>query len=183
MNISKKELIRIIKQEIERELSEREEPVTEANPFHKKDGTWGSEKNAETYSFTKAAPVSDDLKMRGKFTGRKSDGTPKVSAKFGQNSGKDQCGRKDFSGDDRDAVYDCSDYKKKYRVNEDSLIDEEAGAPGADAAYLTALIKRELGAAVQQLSKQNTEKACRPSLRDFIRFQALLSKAQSKESK
>ena len=91
--------------------------------------------------------------------------------------------RKDFGGGDRNPDWSCKDYKKRYgNVNEDSLIEEDP-LDGSDEAYLKALIQREMKLAIKDLQAQTKQRGCRPSIKDFIRFQALLAQAQSPEKK
>ena len=76
MKIKHSRLKEIIKEEI---LKHKEEllDLEEASPWHDSKGRWTSKDKAETYSFTKGAKVSDDLKKRGKVQG------DKVVSKFG----------------------------------------------------------------------------------------------------
>ena len=191
MNITKRSLKTIIREEVEREFrcreikkrEEEDEPIEEASPHHDEKGHFTSAKNSKTYSFTKNANVRDELKARGKYRGKTKDGKPKVSAKFGQNSGDDQCGRLNFDGSDRNPTHSCQDYKKRYGgVNEDNLIEEDP-LDGSDEAYLKALIQREMKLAIKDLQAQTKQRGCRPSIKDFIRFQALLAQAQNPEKK
>ena len=135
---------------------------------------------------TKTANVLDELKGRGVYKGEKSDGTPNIAAKFGQNSGKDECGRKKYSSrDEHNPRFSCNDYKKPY-IREDALLEEEPeGTPGDDE-YIKALVKQEVMQQLQQIKKSSSsrkQQPCRPSLEDFIRFQALLAQAQNPPKK
>lgn len=109
-------------------MNEWKEFLSEINPYHKEDGTWGSKKNSSTYSLTKNA--MDDIKKdsdvevpaRGKVTKK-----GKISSKFGMNSGDDkkQCGRLNIDGHKKPKTRSCKDYPKHY---DESLLVAPPGA-------------------------------------------------------
>ena len=103
MKISKKDIMRIV-----------EEEINEVGLYHSpKTGRWVSKSQGAVKSLTKkgarSAGVNPDLVGRGVVTAK-----DKISAKMGQNFGKDQCGRKTIDGEDITARYKCSDYKEPY---------------------------------------------------------------------
>ena len=173
MKITIKKLRKIIKEELDKELSE-EAGLNEANPHHDKKGRWTSEKDSEIYSFTKGAKVDPKLQLRGKYKGRKNDGLPNVQAKMGANTASSpdkQCGRTVFgTGEEKEPTLSCQDYNQPYRsIKEDN-----------DDNYIKAVIKQEIAAYLKQARKNIT---CRPSLSDFLRFQHQLSLAQNTDKK
>jgi hypothetical protein len=190
MKITKKGLKAIIREEIEAEFirdEEEDEELDEANSMHDPNtGHFAAKKAGNTYSLTKTANVRDELKGRGEYKGEKADGTPKIGSKFGQNSGKDQCGRKDFSShDEHNPRYHCKDYKKPY-IREDALLEDEPGEQAGQDEYIHALVKQEVLKQLKQIKASSSSRKqlpCRPSLEDFIRFQALLAQAQNPPKK
>lgn len=183
MKITKARLSEIIKQELEALESylDEEDELMEANPYHDPKTGYFSDKNkGNTYSFTKTADVRDELKGRGKYKGHKDDGTPKISSRFGANKGREQCGRKDFSSnDEHEPRFHCGDYKKPY-IREDALrLEKEVGTD----EYIKSLVKKEVETQLIQLKRSLKSSTCRPSLEDFIRFQALLAQAQNPPKK
>jgi hypothetical protein len=186
MKITKKDLADIIKQELEAMNSEEQDLLSDANAYHDPDtGHFAAKKAGNTYSFTDTANVRDELKGRGKYKGQKSDGTPNIASRFGANSGKDQCGRKDFKSlDQHNPRYRCGDYKKPY-IREDAVLEENPEETPGDDEYIKALVKQEVAAALKNIKRSSSQKqqACRPNLEDFIRFQALLAQAQNPPKK
>jgi len=104
MKISKKDIMRIV-----------EEEINEIGLYHSpKTGRWVSRSQGAVKSLTKkgakSAGVNPDLVGRGVATAN-----DKVSAKMGMNfSKKTSCGRKTIDGDDITARFKCSDYKEPY---------------------------------------------------------------------
>lgn len=176
MKIKHSELKAIIKEEIKayyKELSD----LKEANPYHDSKGHWTSKDKAETYSFTKGADVSDDLKQRGKVKG------DKVIAKFGMNTGskEKQCGKLDFTdGNKKPITLSCKDYNKPYFMKEtEELLTED----DPDMIYIKKLVQTEIQKALKQLAQQRKEKGCRPTLDDFLRYQQALTAATTAPKK
>ena len=112
MNITKAKLRSIIIEEIETALQER---------CHNPDNGYFEKckEGSSTYSQTKGSNrYSSDYDGRGTYRGRKEDGKPKLSAKYGSNgTEKDSAGRLLFStGEELDnpKYYAGDRYKKQY---------------------------------------------------------------------
>ena len=113
MKISKKELKRIIKEEIT-------EVFSEANLYHKADGTWGSKKTGNVKSLSRAAAnkLGIDKKHVGKSIVAKDPDKTRVKYHMSD------CGRTDVNtGKDRAIKQSCKDYPKRY--TEDLVLSEE----------------------------------------------------------
>jgi hypothetical protein len=189
MRVKYSVLISLLKEEFQKVYSDQlsldsnledgedgQEELEEANPYHDEKGHWTSEKGAKTYSFTKGSSVDPELQKRGLYKG---DG--KVVAKMGMNTGspEKQCGKINFkTGEKKTKTRSCKDYAMPYKsLKEDSI------APSEDDAYLKALVKKEVLKMLKQFKQSEKSNSCRPSLNDFIRFQALLSQAQNPPNK
>ena len=109
MKISKRELERIIKEEISR--------ISEVGLCHSpKDGTFTDCKAGAVKSLSKQGAIDSGTDLshvgRGVVTSK-----GKTAAKMGMNFGKDECGRKSIqrTGDNNiNPKYKCSDYKDRY---------------------------------------------------------------------
>jgi len=175
MKIKHSHLREIIKEELKLYYEELSD-LKEANPYHDSKGHWTSKDKAETYSFTKGANVSDDLKQRGKVKG------DKVIAKFGMNTGSKvkQCGKLDFTdGEKKPITLSCKDYNKPYFMKETELLTED----DPDKIYIQQLVKQEVQKALKQLAQQRKGSGCRPTLDDFLRYQQALTAATTAPKK
>jgi hypothetical protein len=123
MFISRKDLLTIIREELD-------SVVSEFLCHSKEDGTFEKCKTGSVYSLTtKGADsrgVSRDLVKRGNVSGIGKDGKAKVAAKYGVNTSKDKAGgRKTLDGDDISPVRYVSKYPKKYYTEDLDESDDQ----------------------------------------------------------
>ena len=169
-------LLEIIKEELDLYFSE----INESNPYKNDKGHFTSEKDAKIYSFTKRAPVSDELKKRGTYKNKV------VSSKYGMNGGsaEKQCGRLKFSGEKKPKTRSCKNYPKRYGVKEDNNQDLDTSIVESDDAYIKSLVKKEIEAELRKYMKYiQANRKCRPTIDDFIAFNAKLTAAQNPPKK
>jgi len=166
MNITKSELLKLVREELQGVLDEM--LINDVNAFHGPDGRFSSADKATVYSLTRKNKLPKDSKLKIQ-RGKVNKGNPygKASAKMGQNFGKDQCGRKNMDGSDKSPVFDCDQYKERYAhryneafsalegvLNEMSLDEAAQGCPDCSQAvrnWLTRL--QQANAAVQNAMK------------------------------
>jgi len=136
--------MKIKKQDIERMVKEELESIREANLYHNpQTGRWDSKRAGAVKSLTKKGARSAGIDP--KLVGRGVVGSSgKVSAKMGQNFGKDQCGRLNLDGDPINPKYKCGDYKKPY--NESLSLEDLDGLNLEDSITVAEL----LGALAEQ---------------------------------
>ena len=100
------------------------ERLSEANPYHSpKTGRLSAGNAGDVYSITKPAADRYGNELgRGVVTKK-----GQLRAKFGMNSGKDQCGRRSMKGGDHSPRYSCSKYKDRYEesLDQDADLAEE----------------------------------------------------------
>ena len=155
MKISKRNLMRIIKEEITNALKEAS-LETEANLYHRADGQFGSKRTGNVKSLSVAAGkrLGIDSKHYGKSVVAKDP--DKTRVKFHMSD----CGRVDVeSGRDRDIKYSCRDYPKQYQS--EALLDEDGELAEGPEEVARAYQKGSIELAVKDaLSKHKKHQPC-----------------------
>ena len=147
--------MRIIKEEITNVLKEAS-LETEANLYHKADGTFGSKRTGNVKSLSVAAGkrLGIDPKHHGK--GIVAKDPDKTRVRFHMSD----CGRVDaVSGRDRDIKYSCRNYPKKYQS--EGVLEEEGELVEGEEEVQRAYLKGSVDLAVKNaLAKQRKHQPC-----------------------
>ena len=87
----------------------------------------------------------------------------KISARFGMNSGNDQCGRLTIDGKPKKKKRRCKDYKKgnNYGTKNEEQQAENGIESSADLLYIKQLIKQEVEAMMKKTSQTTKSKQSR----------------------
>ena len=122
MKIRRDQLRKIIKEEVLKLVKELN-LLSEINPYHKADGTWGSKKTGNVKSLSRAAVRKHGLDPKHAGKGIVAKDPDKTRVKYNMSD----CGRTDVeTGKDREIKYSCRDYPKKY--DENLILSEEEEA-------------------------------------------------------
>ena len=132
--------------------------ITDANLYHKKDGTWGSKKTGNVKSLSRAAAskLGIDSKHVGKSTVAKDPDKTRVKYHMSD------CGRTSVeTGKDREKKFRCRDYPSTYhQKNEDVILDEDELGEG-EAEQQRAYMKGSVDLAVKDaLTKNQQSQPC-----------------------
>ena len=139
--------------------------MNELNPRHsKKDGTFIKKGESGIYSLTKNNKLKSDTESELTIPARGEVGASgKISSRFGQNSGTEQCGRLDISGEPKKKKRRCKDYKKgnNYGTKNEEQQAENGIESSADLLYIKQLIKQEVEAMMKKTSQTTKSKQSR----------------------
>ena len=143
--MSREELKNIIRDELNKYLEE-EEILTDANLYHKKDGTFGSKKTGNVKSLSK--PAADRLNIDQKHVGKGIVANDPEKTRVRYNMA--DCGRVRVSdGGEHDIKYRCRDYPKRY----DEKLDPKAKRQ-AEIAYCRKLGLRYASEVIEDFLKR-----------------------------
>ena len=138
------------------------EIMNELNGNHSKStGRFQEKGKAGVWSVTKNNKLKSDTESDIKVPERGEIGASgKISSRFGQNSGTEQCGRLDIDGKPKKKKRRCKDYKKGNvygSKNEEQQADSTGSLNGiestADLLYIKQLIKQEVEAMTKKTSQ------------------------------
>ena len=149
VKISRSRLKRIVEEELSTVLKEAS-LETEANLYHKKDGTWGSKKTGNVKSLSVAAGkrLGIDSKHHGK--GIVAKDPDKTRVKYHMST----CGRTHaISGKPIDRKYSCRDYPKEYQS--EGLLDEDEELAEGPEEVARAYQRGSIELAVKDALKKN----------------------------
>jgi|TARA_R110000824_G_scaffold33391_3_gene106937 hypothetical protein len=141
------------------------EIMNEVNPRHsKKDGTFIKKGESGIYSLTKNNKLKSDTESDLEVPARGEVGASgKISSRFGQNSGDEQCGRLDIDGKPKKKKRRCKDYKKgnNYGTKNEEQQQSNGIQSSADMLYIKQLIKQEVEAMMKKTSQTTKSKQSR----------------------
>ena len=133
------------------------EIMNEVNPRHSsKDGKFIKKDEAGIYSLTKNNKLKSDTESDLEVPARGEVGASgKISSRFGQNSGDEQCGRLDIDGKPKKKKRRCKSYSKKnnYGTKNEEQQQSNSIESSADLLYIKQLIKQEVEAMTKKTSQ------------------------------
>ena len=139
--------------------------LNELNGNHSKStGRFQEKGKAGVWSVTKNNKLKSDTESDIKVPERGEIGASgKISSRFGQNSGTEQCGRLDISGEPKKKKRRCKDYKKgnNYGTKNEEQQQSNSIESSADLLYIKQLIKQEVEAMTKKTSQRTKSRQSR----------------------
>ena len=133
------------------------EIMNELNGNHSKStGRFQEKGKAGVWSVTKNNKLKSDTESDIKVPERGEIGASgKISSRFGQNSGTEQCGRLDIDGKPKKKKRRCKSYSKKnnYGTKNEEQQQSNSIESSADLLYIKQLIKQEVEAMTKKTSQ------------------------------
>ena len=159
------------------------EIMNELNPRHsKKDGTFIKKGESGIYSLTKNNKLKSDTESELEVPARGEVGASgKISSRFGQNSGDDQCGRLTIDGKPKKKKRRCKDYKKgnNYGTKNEEQQADNGIESSADLLYIKQLIKQEVEAMMKKTSQTTKSQSGGKSSKSGCDFRDILRGIQA----
>jgi len=149
LKISRSYLTRIIREELKTVLDE-DGILSDANYYHKADGTWGSKTTGNVKSLSRAA--AKRLGVQSKHVGKSivANDPDKTRVKYHMSD----CGRTDVeSGRDREIKYNCRSYPEKYK--NEVMLDEDEVIEDGQEEQQRAYMKGSVDLAVKDALRKN----------------------------
>jgi hypothetical protein len=159
------------------------EIMNEVNPRHsKKDGTFIKKGESGIYSLTKNNKLKSDTESELEVPARGEVGASgKISSRFGQNSGDDQCGRLTIDGKPKKKKRRCNDYKRgnNYGTKNEEQQADNGIESSADLLYIKQLIKQEVEAMMKKTSQTTKSQSGGKSSKSGCDFRDILRGIQA----